>query len=122
NAVLYILGQLLPTNATVVINGQNFTPTILNLNGVWATVRLNGLPPGEPVLGTLTVIDNGTSNVVATLTVQSPIIYATTVTTEQLQGPPDEPPASPSVRGFNGGFNGGFYWGGGGGGVVEVWA
>ncbi len=97
NAVLYLLGQFLPTNATVVINGQSFIPTIVNSNGVWATVSLNGLPPGEPVIGLLTVIDNGTSNVVATLPMQSPVFYGTEATAEQLQGPPDEPPASPSA-------------------------
>jgi len=102
NAVLYILGQLLPTNATVIINGMSFTPTIVNSNGVWATVRLNGLPPGVPVIGTITVIDNATSNIVATLPVQSPIVYGTELTTAQLQGPPEDPPASPAKKEFKG--------------------
>src|SRR5262249_11449692 len=57
DATLYILGELLPTNATVMINGHVFLPTLVQSNGVWAAVRLNGLPPGEPVTGTLTVID-----------------------------------------------------------------
>jgi hypothetical protein len=47
NAVLYILGQLLPTNATVVINGHNFS---LQHDADGAMfVSLNGLPPGEPI-------------------------------------------------------------------------
>jgi YD repeat-containing protein len=91
-ALLYILGQLLPTNGFVMINGHVLTPTIINSNGVWAAVSLNGLPPGEPVVGTLTVMDGG-SNVVATLPVQSPILYGTELTLEQLQGPPEDPPA-----------------------------
>ena len=65
NAALYLLGQLLPTNAIVVINGIQFTPSIIDSNGVWASVRLNGLPPGIPVTGTISVIDPGTSNVLA---------------------------------------------------------
>jgi YD repeat-containing protein len=92
NALLYILGQLLPTNGLVVINGHILTPTIINSNGVWAALSLNGLPPGEPILGTITVLDSG-SNVVATHPVQGPILYSTELTLEQLQGPPDDPPA-----------------------------
>jgi len=90
-ALLYILGQLLPTNGFVVINGRVITPTIIDSNGVWAAVSLNGLPPGGPII-TLTVMDSG-SNVVATLPIQGPILYGTELTLEQLQGPPEDPPA-----------------------------
>ena len=65
-ATLYLLGQLLPNNAKVVIGGQNFTPTIINSNGVWASVSLSGLPPGA-VTGPISIIDNGTGTTVATL-------------------------------------------------------
>ena len=95
NSVLYILGQCLPTNASVVINGHTFTVSVVNTAGVWGIVSLNGLPPGEPVIGTISVIDNGTSNVVATYKLEAGFIYATQAPPQQLQGPPEEPPASP---------------------------
>ena len=93
NSVLYILGQLLPTNATVIINGQSFAAT--NDGSGLRVLSLNGLPPGEPVIGTLTVIDNGTSNVVATLPIQYPVVFGTNMIAEQWQGPPSDPPAAP---------------------------
>jgi YD repeat-containing protein len=96
-AALYILGQLLPNNAKVVIDGQSFTPTIINSNGVWASVSLNGLPPGA-VTGPISVIDNGTGTTVATLSPQSPVLYGTAESNEQLQGPPDDLPARPAKK------------------------
>jgi YD repeat-containing protein len=99
NAVLYIIGQLFPSNAIAFINGHNFNMQHDSPGGsgdVWS-ISLNGLPPGEPILGAISVLDPVTSNVVATLTVQSPILYGTTLTDEQLQGPPEEPPASPTA-------------------------
>jgi YD repeat-containing protein len=95
SAVLYILGQLLPTNAIVVIGGETFTPTIVNSNGVWGIVSLNGLPPGTPIID-LMVLDGTTSNVVTTVSLQNPVLYGSEMTTEQLQGPPDDPPATPA--------------------------
>jgi YD repeat-containing protein len=114
-ALLYIIGQLLPTNGLVMINGHVLTPTIINSNGVWAAVSLNGLPPGEPVIGTLTVMDSA-SNVVATLPVQSPILYGTELTSEQLQGPPEEPPAVVKTKTKSNQSNDWMFTGGGGSG------
>ncbi|HWH69024.1 MAG TPA: DUF6531 domain-containing protein, partial [Candidatus Sulfotelmatobacter sp.] len=94
-AVLYLLGQWLPSEAVVLINGQKFTPTLINSNGVWASVSLKGLAPDVPIRGSLAVLDAVTGEVVATWPVQSPILYGTAPTLEQLQGPPGEPPASP---------------------------
>ncbi|MFO1514980.1 MAG: hypothetical protein U1F83_19085 [Verrucomicrobiota bacterium] len=95
-ALLYVTGQGLPTNGSVVINGLNFTPTLVDSNGGWMAISLNGLPPGTPIIGSILVLDNG-SNIVTTLPIQSPLIYGTEMTAEQLQGPPDEPPASPTA-------------------------
>ena len=97
NAVLYLLGQCLPTNATVEVNGFRLAPTLVNSNGVWAKISLNGLPPGQPIIGRIIVIDNATSNTVAALAVESSIIYGAAAAPEQLQGPPEIPPASPST-------------------------
>ena len=96
NAVLYVVGQCLPDNATVLINGFSLTPTILNSGGVWASVSLNGLPPGQPLTGDLSVMDNTTSNVVAKYKLQSGFIYATAPSPSALMCPPDMPPASPT--------------------------
>jgi hypothetical protein len=85
-ALFYLFGQCLPTNGSVVINGQNFTITSFDPNGSWVGLSLNGLPPGTPVIGTIQVLDN-TSNVVATLPIQNSIFYGTEQTAEQLQGP-----------------------------------
>ena len=93
-ALFYLIGQCLPTNGSVVINGLNFTPTLVDSNGGWMAISLNGLPPGTPITGSILVLDNA-SNVVTTLPLQNPVIYGTELTAEQLQGPPDEPPASP---------------------------
>lgn len=95
-ALLYLIGQCFPTNGSVVINGLNFTPTLADSNGGWMAISLNGLPPGTPILGNILVLDN-TSNIVTTLPLQNPVIYGTKLTAEQLQGPPDEPPASPQA-------------------------
>jgi YD repeat-containing protein len=97
-AVFYLIGQMLPTNGSVVINGLNFTPTLVDSNGGWLAISLNGLPPGTPVLGSILVLDNA-SNIVTTLPLQNPVIYGTELTVEQLQGPPEEPPASPAALG-----------------------
>jgi YD repeat-containing protein len=96
SSVLYLLGQFLPTNAQVVIDGVGFAPDLVNTGGVWATVRLNGLPPGGAVIRQIEVIDTVTSNVVATLSLQGPLYYGAAPTAEQLQGPAEEPPASPA--------------------------
>lgn len=95
NATFYIIGQLLPTNALVVLNGHTFSATN-DGSGNLRIISLNGLPPGEPVIGTITVMDAG-SNVVATLPVQSPLFYGPTAPLELLQGQPEEPPASPQA-------------------------
>ena len=95
NAVLYVLGQLLPNDATVFINGHQVDSAPVGSNGVWRVLSLNGLPPGEPILRTIVVVENGTSNVVANVALQSPVIYNALPTLEQLQGPPDDPPAMP---------------------------
>ncbi|NOS70016.1 MAG: hypothetical protein HOP33_08800, partial [Verrucomicrobia bacterium] len=100
NALLYIIGQCLPTNGTVVINGQSFTPTTVDPNGGWVAISLNGLPPGTPVIGNILVLNN-TSNVVTTLPLQSPVFYGTEMTAEQIQGPPEEPPSSPQTAYFS---------------------
>lgn len=94
-ALFYLTGQLLPTNGVVVVNGQNFTVTAFDPNGSWIAISLNGLPPGTPVTGNILVLDNG-SNIVTALPLQNPVTYGTALTLEQLQGPPAEPPASPS--------------------------
>ena len=101
-ALFYIFGQCLPTNGSVVINGLNFTPTQVDSNGTWVAISLNGLPPGTPVIGSILVLDNA-SNIVATLPLQTPVLYGTEMTAEQLQGPPDEPPASPECSWTKGG-------------------
>lgn len=94
-ALLYLIGQSLPTNGTVVINGQNFTVASFDPNGGWVALSLNGLPPGQPIFGNILVLDNA-SNIVATLPLQNPVIYGPAeLSPGQLQGPPDEPPASP---------------------------
>lgn len=97
NSVLYVIGQCLPTDATVVINGHSITPTVQNSNGLWGTVSLLGLPPG-PLTGSLDVIDNGTSNIVASYKLQSGFIYATAPATAnpRLLAPPSLPPAAPN--------------------------
>ncbi len=95
-ALFYLTGQCLPTNGSVVINGLNFTPTLVDSKGGWMAISLNGLPPGTPITGSILVLDNA-SNVVTTLPLQNPVIYGTELTAEQLQGPPDEPPASPQA-------------------------
>ena len=95
-ALFYLIGQCFPTNGSVVINGLNFTPTLVDSNGGWLAISLNGLPPGTPILGNILVLDNA-SNIVTTLPLQNPVIYGTEMTAEQLQGPPDEPPASPEA-------------------------
>lgn len=96
DALFYLIGQCFPTNGSVVINGLNFTPTLLDSNGGWMAISLNGLPPGTPLLGNILVLDNA-SNIVTTLPLQNPVSYGTELTAEQLQGPPDEPPASPET-------------------------
>lgn len=95
-ALLSLYGQCLPTNGTVIINGQNFTPTSTDPNGTWITISLNSLPPGTPINGNILVLDSG-SNLLTTLPLQTPVLYGTEMTAEQLQGPPDEPPASPQA-------------------------
>ncbi len=98
NAVLYLFGQLLPSNAIAVINGHNFGmqhDSTGNSGDVWS-VPLNGLPPGSTISGVITVLDPVTSNVLFTLPVLSPIVYDTAMTPEQMQGPPEEPPARPA--------------------------
>ena len=94
NTPLYILGQCLPTNALVLINGLYFTPTIVNTGGVWAVVSLNGLPPGEPWFG-LSVVDAGTSNLIATLPNS---VLGVDANTPYLLEPPEAPPASPATK------------------------
>ena len=94
NALLYLVGQGLPTNATVVVNGQSFNPTAADSNGTWVAISIESLPVGTSVTGAVQVLDSG-SNVVAQLPVDDPIFYGTEPTPEQLQGPPEEPPASP---------------------------
>jgi YD repeat-containing protein len=100
-ALFYLVGQCFPTNGSVVINGLHFTPTLVDSNGGWMAVSLNGLPPGTPVIGNILVLDDA-SNIVTTLPLQNPVYYGTELTAEQLQGPPGEPPASPEtvVRGW----------------------
>ena len=91
---LYILGQGLPSNADVVIDGLHFTPEIINSNGVWARVLLNGLPPGEPVLD-LTVLDNGTGITAADF--PDPIFVVDTGA-PYLFELPSLPPAAPAGK------------------------
>lgn len=93
-SVLYILGQLLPDDATVIINGQTFAPTIVNSDGVWAKVSLNGLPQG-PLTGAVVVV-NGAVPENYTYKLQSGFIYATQPSARLLQGPPDFPPTAPT--------------------------
>jgi len=92
---LYILGQCLPTNADVVIDGIHFTPEIINSNGVWARISLNGLPSGQPVLD-FAVIDLNDTNTVADF--PHPF-YAVDSSSPYLLEPPTLPPASPTARG-----------------------
>jgi YD repeat-containing protein len=95
-ALFYLTGQCLPTNGTVVINGQSFSVTSFDTNGSWIALSLNGLPPGTPIIGSILVLDNA-SNIVTTLPLQNPVIYGAELTAELLQGPPDEPPSSPDA-------------------------
>ena len=102
---LYIMGQFLPTNATVVINGHNLSPIVQNTDGVWAFVSLNTLTPGESLTGVLSVIDNDTGTTAATYKLQSGFIYATAPqasSSPRLMAPPTSPPASP-VSKYGGG-------------------
>ena len=91
NQYLYILGQCLPTNADVVIDGLHFTPEIINSNGVWARILLNNLPPGQPVLD-LSVIDLDTTNTVADYSHPFTPVDATS---PYLLKPPTLPPGAP---------------------------
>jgi len=95
---LYLLGQNLPTNADVVIDGIHFTPEIINSNGVWARILLNGLPPGEPVLD-LTVIDLSHTNTVADF--PHPF-FTVDSSSPSLLEPPQLPPAAPYKKEFKG--------------------
>ncbi len=92
NAQIYILGQCLPNNALVVINGITFIPTIINSGGVWARVSLNGLPPGEPWFD-VTVVDPATGATVATL---PGAVLGVDASSPYLLEPPEMPLASPS--------------------------
>ena len=94
NQFLYLLGQGLPTNADVVIDGVHFTPELVNSNGVWARISLNGLPPGEPVLD-LTVIDLNTTNPVADF---SHPFFVVDSSSPYLLEPPSLPPAAPQAK------------------------
>src|SRR5579862_6317473 len=94
NQFLYILGQGLPTNADVVIDGVHFAPELVNSNGVWARISLNGLPPGEPVLD-LTVIDLTTTNPVADF---SHPFFVVDSSSPYLLEPPSLPPAAPQAN------------------------
>lgn len=92
-ALLYLIGQMLPTNEPVIINGQNFLPTQFAADGSWIAISLLGLPPGP--IAELSV---------GGLTLPTPVVYGTELTAEQLQGPPDEPPVSPvffSKKGYD---------------------
>ncbi len=90
---LYLLGQDLPTNADVIIDGVHFTPELINSNGVWARILLNGLPPGDPALD-LTVVDLNTTNTVADF---SHPFYVADSSTPYLLEPPSLPPAAPQA-------------------------
>ncbi|HVV00149.1 MAG TPA: DUF6531 domain-containing protein, partial [Verrucomicrobiae bacterium] len=103
NAWLYLVGQMLPSDGFVSINGHNFGmqhDSTGNSGDVWR-ISLNGLPLGEPISGAIIVLD-AASNVVATLPLQSSIVYGTEMPAEQLQGPPDAPPACPARKEFKG--------------------
>ncbi|MCL4786374.1 MAG: hypothetical protein KJ070_06200 [Verrucomicrobia bacterium] len=89
-ALLYLIGQMLPTNELVVINGQNFLPVQFAADGSWIAISLNGLPPG-PISEVL----------VGGLALPTPVVYGTELTAEQLQGPPGEPPVSAGKKGYD---------------------
>ncbi len=103
NAVLYLTGQGLPTNATVIINGVSFAATNDPSGALRVGLVGGALPGGSIISSAIRVMDNVTSNVVATWEVRSPIYYGTKWATEQLQGPPSEPPASPVAKESKGG-------------------
>lgn len=98
NAFLYLLGQALPTNALVEISGRLFTAVAADTNGNSLRItNLNGLPPGQPILGNIRVLNPANSNLITEWSVQTPLVYGPEPTLEQLQGPPAEPPASPAA-------------------------
>ena len=78
----------------LVIDGVHFTPELVNSNGVWARISLNGLPPGEPVLD-LTVIDLNTTNPVADF---SHPFFVVDSSSPYLLEPPSLPPAAPQAK------------------------
>ena len=96
-ALFYLIGQCLPTNGSVMINGQNFAVSSFDPNGSWVAVSLNGLPPGVAITRRIVVLDNF-GNTVATLPLHNPVFYGAELSPEQLQGPPDEPPARPDTH------------------------
>ncbi len=96
-AALYIVGQCLPANATVLLNGETYAAS-REPGGALRVSLLGGALPGGSVLSSaVAVMDNDTSNIVATLPVQGPVYFGPAALREQLQGPPAEPPASPSA-------------------------
>lgn len=103
NAALYLVGQCLPTNATVIINGQSFAATN---DGGALRVSLNSLPPGTPIIGTIYVVDNATGATNSEYKLTAALLYAAQPSLEMLQGPPTEPPASP-VAGVRRAIHGG---------------
>ena len=96
NALLYLTGQCLPTNGFIVINGQLFNTVQSDSNGTWVAVSLNSLSAGTSITGTVQILD-GSSNIVAELSIDSPVYYGTAPSNEQLQGPPEDPPAAPGA-------------------------
>lgn len=97
NAALYLVGQCLPTNATVLINGESFAATRDSSGALRVSLLGGALPGGAIISSAIRVIDKTTSNIIAEWTVQSPLVYGTEMNAEQLQGPPNEPPASPTL-------------------------
>jgi len=96
SASLYLLGAGLPSNASVQVDGQSFAATLINSNGVWAAIDLGSLAAGTSLTGQVSVVDNRSGAIVATLLLQSPVVYGASPTVEQWQGPPEgEAPAAP---------------------------
>lgn len=92
---VYLIGQMLPAEATVMINGIGYPAVAEGGSGTLLRVSLKGLPPGTPILGTIFVVDNATGSTNSQYTLMAGFIYATEPTTPIIQGPPEEPPASP---------------------------
>ncbi|MFM1770404.1 MAG: hypothetical protein RJA22_2933 [Verrucomicrobiota bacterium] len=93
NAVLYLLGQGLPSNATVRLNGQPVPSSPSPDPGAWRLIHATNLPAGLTDIRSVAVLVG--TNTVATLQLFLPVTLGALPPVQLLQGPAEEPPASP---------------------------